>query len=193
MEVSRTSVHEKSRSHRRPGTTLTYNFAYNGQGDRLQQTINGNTTIYVLDPSAGSGQALNAGLTQVLSDGTNTYLYGLNRIGEQQPGGFVYHLPDALGSVRQLTNASGAVTLAKSYEPFGSVLSSSGSAVSRYGFTGEQQESGLVYLRARFYASGAGRFTSRDVWPGDVNQPLSYNGWLYGLNNPYSHPLYDSG
>ena len=79
----------------------------------MQQTLNGNTTTYVLD--------LNAGLTQVLSDGSNTYLYGLNRIGEQQPGGFVYHLPDALGSVRQLTNASRAVTLARSYEPYGNV------------------------------------------------------------------------
>ena len=42
---------------------------------------------------------------------TNTYLYGLSRIGELQPGGFLYHLTDALGSVRQLVNASGAVKL----------------------------------------------------------------------------------
>jgi hypothetical protein len=36
---------------------------------------------------------LNAGLTQVLSDGTNTSLYGLGRIGEKQSANFVYHLP----------------------------------------------------------------------------------------------------
>jgi uncharacterized protein RhaS with RHS repeats len=30
-----------------------------------------------------------------------------------------YHLADHLGSVRQLVNASGAVTLARSYDPFG--------------------------------------------------------------------------
>ncbi len=75
---------------------------------------------------------LNAGLTQVLSTQSGTvttsYLYGPTRIGEQQPGGpsagsgqaFAYHLPDALGSVRQLADASGAVTLTRSYEPFGS-------------------------------------------------------------------------
>lgn len=50
------------------------------------------TTMYTLD--------LNAGLTQVLTDETNTYLYGNGRLGEQQPGGFVYHLPDARSSVR---------------------------------------------------------------------------------------------
>ncbi len=49
-------------------------FAYNGLGDRVSQTVNGQTTNYVLD--------LNAGLTQVLADGTNTYLYGAGRIGE---------------------------------------------------------------------------------------------------------------
>jgi hypothetical protein len=68
-------------------------FGYNGLGDRLQQTVNATPTTYTLD--------LNVGLPQVLADGTNTYLYGLGRIGEQQPGGFAYHLPDALGSVRQ--------------------------------------------------------------------------------------------
>jgi len=42
--------------------TLTASFAYNGLGDRRQQTVNGQTTNYTLD--------LAAGLTQVLADGT---------------------------------------------------------------------------------------------------------------------------
>ena len=49
-------------------------FSYNGVGDRLVQ----NGVQYTLD--------LNAGLTQVLDDGTNTYLYGLGRIAEKQGG-----------------------------------------------------------------------------------------------------------
>ncbi|MBI3242747.1 MAG: hypothetical protein HYZ49_10690 [Chloroflexi bacterium] len=58
-------------------------YQYNGLGDRVSQTVNGVTTNYTLD--------LNTGLTQVLSDGTNAYLYGNGRIGKLQPGGFVYH------------------------------------------------------------------------------------------------------
>jgi hypothetical protein len=54
---------------------------------------------------------LNAGLTQVLDDGDNSYLYGVGRISQVNTGN-EYFLGDALGSVRQLTNASGAVTLA---------------------------------------------------------------------------------
>ena len=49
-------------------------FSYNGLGDRLTQ----NDVNYTLD--------LNSGLTQVLNDGTNTYLYGLGRIAEYQGG-----------------------------------------------------------------------------------------------------------
>jgi len=48
--------------------------------DRLEQTVNSITTEYALD--------LASGLTQVLSDETNAYLYGAGRIGEEQPGGW---------------------------------------------------------------------------------------------------------
>jgi RHS repeat-associated protein len=155
----------------------TYGFTYNGLGDRVSQTVNSTTTRYTLD--------LNAGLTQVLADGTNSYLYGLNRIGEQQPGDFAYHLPDALGSVRQLTTASGAVTLAKGYQPYGSTLSSAGNGLSNYAFTGEWQDNtGLVHLRARYLSTAQGRFLTQDMWDGDENQPISYNSWLYTYSNP---------
>ncbi len=128
------------------GTSLS-SYSYNGLGDRLSQTVDSVTTSYVLD--------LNAGLTQVLADGTNTYLYGNGRIGELQPGGFAYHLGDALGSVRQLTDASGGVTLARSYEPYGSELSSVGTGSTVMSFTGEMVNAytELTYLRARWYRS----------------------------------------
>ncbi|MDW8241560.1 MAG: RHS repeat-associated core domain-containing protein, partial [Acidobacteriota bacterium] len=80
------------------------------------------------------------------------------------PGGWQYHLGDALGSVRQLADAGGAVTLVRSYEPYGTVLSSAGGAATMYGFTGEPQSGGLVYLRARYYAPGTGRFLTKDAW-----------------------------
>jgi YD repeat-containing protein len=91
--------------------TDTYEFVYNGLGDRLWQIVNSAPTTYALD--------LNAGLTQVLGDGSSLFLYGLGRIGEEQSGGWQYHLGDALASVRQLTNAAGSVSLSRSYEPFG--------------------------------------------------------------------------
>jgi RHS repeat-associated protein len=150
---------------------------YNGLGDRLGQTVVGVTTNYTLD--------LNAGLSQVLADGETTYLYGLGRIAQVGPEETAYFLGDALGSVRQLTDGSGEVTYGGSYTPYGEGLTSAGTGATAYGYTGEwTDESGMVYLRARYYAPWQGRFMTRDTWGGDTNEPMSYNMWLYGYASP---------
>jgi RHS repeat-associated protein len=159
------------------GNSLNITYQYNGLGKRVSQTVNGVTTHFIVD--------LNAGLSQVLSDGTNTYLYGLGRIAQYDASGTQYFLGDGLGSVRQLVEASGAVTLNKTYEPYGEVLGSMGEGASNYGFTGEWTDpTGLIYLRARFLDTSQGRFISRDTWPGDYNRPLSLNGWNYVEADP---------
>jgi len=50
-----------------------------------------------------------------------------------------FFLTDALGSVRQLTDSTGAVTFAQGYAPYGTVATTSGSGASTYGFTNEYQ------------------------------------------------------
>jgi len=120
--------------------------------------VNGDTTSYTLD--------LNTGLTQVLADGTNAYLYGLGRIGELQPDGWMYYLPDALGSVRQLSGPDAELALAQSYEPFGDILASAGNGQSVFQYAGEVRDTtGLTFLRARYYGRGRhkppGEYSSR--------------------------------
>jgi RHS repeat-associated protein len=153
-------------------------YAYNGMGDRLSETANGQTTHYTMD--------LNAGLTQVLQDGTNTYLYGAGRVAQYGANGPDYYLGDALGSVRQMVDGSGNVTLGRNYKPYGGVLSSMGGGATSYGFTNEWTDAstGDVYLRARWYAPGQGRFLTKDTWEGDYSRPMSLNGWGYVEGNP---------
>jgi len=153
------------------GNQQTISYKYNGLGDRLQQISNGTATDYTVD--------INSGLTQVLDDGSNKYLYGAGRIAQIAETQTGYFLPDALGSMRQMTDSSADLTLARSYDPYGNVVSSSGPGETVYGYTGEMQSNGLVHLRARDYASQLGRFTSRDTWEGDSEKPLSMNKWLY--------------
>ena len=126
-----------------------------------------------------------AGLTQVLSDGTNTYLYGNGRI-SQHTTQTEYFLADALGSVRQLADTAGTVTLTQSYSPYGETVSSTGGGTSAYQFTGEMRDSyiKLIYLRSRYYAPETGRFLTKDSWQGDYNRPLSLNQWNYVEGNP---------
>jgi RHS repeat-associated protein len=154
-------------------------YAYNGLGDRLQETANGQTTTFTMD--------LNAGLTQALSDGTNTYLYGNGLIAQMQGSVAEYFLGDALGSVRQLTNTSGAVTYASSYDPYGVVSQAFGTSRTAYGYTGEYTSNEMVYLRARYYDPDLGRFLTRDTWAGDTNSPMSLNRWNYVNGNPINY------
>jgi YD repeat-containing protein len=67
------------------GTTVSY--GYNGQGDRVSQTVGITTTNYTLGTSTSLSAGLAAGLTQVLSDGTDTYLYGNGRIAQYDASG----------------------------------------------------------------------------------------------------------
>jgi hypothetical protein len=75
------------------------------------------TTNYVLD--------LSAVLTQVLNDGANAYLYGQGCLAQYQTA-MQYFGADALGSVRQIFNASGQVIANVRYDPYGNVLAQSG-------------------------------------------------------------------
>jgi RHS repeat-associated protein len=159
------------------GASLSASYAYNGLGDRMQQTVNGVPETYLLDTATG--------LTQVLADGAHTYLYGVDRISQQCITVTDYFLGDALGSVRQLTDASGSVILAKSYEPYGEVLDSGGSRESSYGFTGEWTDTtGLVYLRARYYAPNILQFIQPDPIVPNPYQPWELNPYTYSKDNP---------
>lgn len=160
------------------GPSVAASYAYNGLGDRLQETVDGQTTNFMMD--------YNTGLTQVLNDGTNNYIYGNGRIAQVSTG-TEYFLGDALGSVRQLADASGAVTYASSYDPYGVVTTTGGSSRSVYGYTGEYTSNEMVYLRARHYAPGMGRFITRDTWGGDANSPMTFNRWSYVESNPINY------
>ena len=155
---------------------VVYDYLYNGLGDRLQQTVDGVPINYTLD--------INTGLTQVLADATHTYLYGQERIAQENVV-IEYFLGDALGSVRQLVDGAAEVTLTQSYKPYGSVLSISGSGETSSGFTGQWlDDTGLQFLRARYLNTQTGKLLTKDTWKGIDSIPLSNNAWLYGYSNP---------
>jgi RHS repeat-associated protein len=161
----------------------TFQFNYNGDGARLRQVIAGVPTTYTQD--------LAAPLPVVLQSKTGAnatkYVYALGTRPLAQYGeAWEYLLADALGSVRQIVDVDGNVTLAESYEPYGNVLSSNGTASSIFGYSGEQVDTfiKLLFLRARYYSPETARFLSKDVWQGDYTRPQSFNGGTYTENNP---------
>ena len=92
---------------------------------------------------------------------------------------------DRLGSVRAITDASGAVTATYRTDEFGLPTATTGTTSQPFGFTGEPRDAtGLLYLRARYYDPSLGRFISRDTWSGSLAAPQSLNRYVYVGNNP---------
>ncbi|MGB8212992.1 MAG: RHS repeat-associated core domain-containing protein [Anaerolineales bacterium] len=132
-------------------------------------------------------------LSQVLDDGTNTYLYGNPSTGAGQAGPITqtngadteYFLGDALGSVRQMTDLNGAITLDQNYDPFGNPDGSLGSATSIFGYDGEQVDpSGMIYLRARDYDPRIMEFQQPDTIVPNPNIPDEWNKYNYAQDDP---------
>ena len=87
-----------------------------------------------------------------------------------------------------MTDASGEITMARAYKPFGELMNSAGSGASAYGFTGEWTDStGLVNLRARYYAPYLNQFFQPDPIASKPNRPWEWNRYTYSRNNPVTY------
>jgi RHS repeat-associated protein len=117
----------------------------------------------------------------VLGDGTHTSVYGHQRLLAVQGDTHIWHIADALGSLRMTLDSTGTPQSLHSYNAWGVVQEGTPAP---FGFTGEVQQAGLVYLRARWYAAGSGTFTSRDPFAGYAQQPYSLHPYQYAYSDP---------
>jgi RHS repeat-associated protein len=127
---------------------------------------------------------LSDSLPSVLDDGENSYLYGpgglpFEQVNAEEAPSYLHH--DQLGSTRLLTGESGEATASFSYAPYGGLEGTTGTATTPLGFGGQytDAETGLQYLRARFYDPATGQFLTRDPIEEQTQQPYSY-----ALDNP---------
>jgi RHS repeat-associated protein len=164
-------------------------YAYDALGRRASRTAGGQTTSFLYD---GADVVLDRA-----SDGSSVdYLNGarvddkLRLISSSGGAGggagasvsSHYFLQDHLGSTIALTDTNGGVIERQEYEPFGA---SSGSALTRYGYTGRERDeaTGLMDYRARWYDPQQARFISED--------PIGFQGGLnfyaYVGENPINY------
>jgi RHS repeat-associated protein len=161
-------------------------FVYDGDGNRVVRMLGGLSTRYLVDDRNPTGYA------QVLEEleggaaAQKLYAYGLGRISLTQPSGTSYYVYDGRGSVRALTDASGAATDSYTYDGFGSTLETHGATPNTYLFSGEQNDAGLglYYLRARYLDPSSGRFMTADPFGGYIRDPISLHRYLYASADP---------
>jgi RHS repeat-associated protein len=139
------------------GADIDTTMSYNGLGQRLSMEAAGVTTQYVM--------AGNNPLTADADGNVTTYLYGLGAVAEKTTA-WNYALPDGSNTPRQLTNASGAVTFATRYSPWGDTLETYGAGNFAFGYYGGVMDAatGLLYVgNGQYYDPATGRFLTRDA------------------------------
>ncbi len=97
-----------------------------------------------------------------------------------------WYVYDGLGSVVGEVDASGSLTSSPKYDVYGATRGNVGTASSRQGFVGglghvSDTETGLVYMRARYYDPSNGRFVSQDPATNGANW------FIYCSDEPVSH------
>jgi RHS repeat-associated protein len=153
---------------------------YDGDGNRVAKTAGGVTTQYLVDELNPTG--LPQVMDEVVKSGIaqRTYLYGLRRISQTQvaSGTTSYYGYDAHGDVRYLMDSTGAVTDTYDYDAFGNLVGSTGTTPNVYRYQGEafDSETGLYYMRARYYDPTVGRFLNVDPMTDEGEHPYTYAG-----------------
>jgi RHS repeat-associated protein len=166
------------------GITHVTTFTYDVEGRRTSQTTDGQTTLYLVDSSLPDYEIAEeyspSGKIDV------SYVYGVNLISQDNGGTTSYYLFDAHSGVRQLANLLGQVTDTYTYDAFGNLISQTGTTPNTHLYRGEVFDfaTGLYDLRARYLDPATGRFLSEDSLNGDQSAPLTFNKFIYALDNP---------
>lgn len=164
------------------GAGNTASYAFDGRGWRKLKTVNGTTTISIID----------ADNREVLEyDGTSgailrwyVYALGPNAVLNQMNVGASTRstlLPDIQGSIAASMDSGTATLSPFGYQPYGSTAS----APAQFGYNGQRvdAETALYYYRARHYSPAWGRLLQAD--------PLSYYGemhlYAYVNNDPLNN------
>ena len=129
-------------------------YTYQVDGLRQSKTVNDERTTF-----AWNGSDM---IKEWKADGAkNTYLYGIDGIVSKNND---YYLKNAHGDVSMLVNQNAAILSSYQYDAFGNQKQASESDTNPFRYAGEyfDDDSGMTYLRARYYQPGTGRFINED-------------------------------
>lgn len=154
------------------GDTATY--TYYADGLRASKTVNGVTTKYYYDGG------------NVINESRNGSLYAVNVMG---PDGYIsrtqgsttsYYMKNAHGDIVRAVTESAGKTFSATYNAWGEIMDSDNGSGNPIGYAGEfhDEESGMIYLRGRYYDPEIRRFITEDP------AKDGWNWYAYCGNNP---------
>ena len=181
------------------GSTFTWT-----QGRKLATAKVGNTNISYTYDMAGGRSSKTVGSTtykyttlsglvtrQTGGNATIDFVYDESNqpLAMKYNGKVYYYVLNAQGDVVRIVDGSRNVVASYSYDPWGKLLSSSGTLANvnplRYRGYYYDSETGFYYLQSRYYDPEIGRFINADSYAStDATGLLSTNMFAYCENNP---------
>ncbi|MBI5278680.1 MAG: hypothetical protein HY854_19775 [Burkholderiales bacterium] len=157
-------------------------YSYDAQGNRVRKTTAQGTTGYLIDGSYAYAQVAREAKGSDSAD----YVRGLQLVRQSGSGGqHLFPLHGHWGPSLGAVDADGNLVEQVDADAFGNLDQATG-PMQTHLYTGEywDQDSQLVYLRARWYDPKIGRFISPDPFEGRQEDPRSLNSFAYAHSDP---------
>ena len=119
-----------------------------------------------------------------------SYIKGINYIAKaDSKGNTAFYLYNGHGDVVQMVDTTGEIINQYDYDIWGNPTLTIETAANAIRYAGEfmDTETGMYYLRARYYDPYTGRFVSEDSYWGEDENPLSLNLYTYCANDPVQY------
>ncbi|OPY73987.1 MAG: tRNA(Glu)-specific nuclease WapA precursor [Syntrophorhabdus sp. PtaU1.Bin002] len=157
-------------------------YCYDPFGRRLSKETSGTRTHYLYTDEGLVGEYNAAGAE------IKTYGYAPNTAWSTNPllqkvgTSYYYYQNDHLGTPQKMTDSSGAIVWAATYDAFGKAMVTVNAIENNLRFPGQyyDQETGLHYNRHRYYDPKTGRY----VTPDPIGLEGGINLYPYSLNSP---------
>jgi len=162
----------------------TAEYSYDGAGLRYGRRLDGGAMVIslyeydrvILEVDGGTGAQVAA---TVHGNGP------VSRNGQQ-------YMRNGRGDITAVLDAGGAVIASYRYDAFGVHTATTGGADNPYRYAGYHYdgETGLYWLKSRYYDAETARFLGEDTYRGSADDPLSLNLYAYVRYNPmrYTDP-----
>lgn len=189
---------------------IVTSYTYNPDGLRNSKTQNGNTTKFYWDRGYMSAESIGGTFT------AKNHIGATGVFARETATGIDYMLKNGHGDVTTLVN-NGIATQTYDYDAYGVQKNINANDTNPFRYAGEylDSETGLIYLRNRYYDNSMGRFITEDPhWnpsnmiygdkvyeEGEIKIPeltailQANNLYVYALNNPmvYVDPSGETG
>ena len=164
-------------------TVITY--AYDGDGNRIRKTVNGETTEYEYIDGKLLSLKKGADVLRFLYDETDT-VYGFLYNGD-----VCYYVFNLQGDITGIRKADGWDAASYSYDAWGNPTGiyddyTTLATLNPFRYRGYfyDEETGFYYLQSRYYDPEVGRFINSDRYVSTGQGVLGYNMFAYCNNNP---------